>query len=64
MNKPDLFHPSRPLTNEDVASNNSKTKCLAKAPPSGGEKHSPKDGCGWEAFVVRLDWAKCTFIGL
>jgi hypothetical protein len=21
-------------------------------PPSGGDKHSPVDGCGWEVFVV------------
>ena len=26
--------------------------CLSPSPPSGGEQHSPADGCGWGVFIV------------
>ncbi len=28
-------------------------KMVLASPPSGGDKHSPADGCGWGVFVVR-----------
>lgn len=38
--------------------NNQQLKSLVskklKSPPSGGDKHTPADGCGWGVFVVGL----------
>jgi hypothetical protein len=29
-------------------------RAIGSPPPSGGDKHSPSDGCGWGVFVTYL----------
>jgi hypothetical protein len=49
MNNPK--HPFQLSANENTAWKHQEQRSW-KAPPSGGEEHSPDDGCGWEIFVV------------
>src|SRR5687768_735592 len=47
-----ILQPVRSHWNLSIPLNHDKRKWSAKAPPSGGDKHSPADGCGRGVFVV------------